>query len=169
MSRLQWNNLSQDTLSTGHDSPAFLVLGATPMGPRRRGTYALSRMRRDGGQCGDGTPPFLGRRRGWCVALFKSSPGRQEDKEQGSKRTRGKQDGGSCFEVSRPFGLQPRPVFAIGPWPGHCSVLLGPVLPSEWPRSHAATPLISYLSGREPGRELRHVVSCTAEPPRPPQ
>lgn len=55
----------------------------------------------------------------------------------------------SCFELSRPFGLQPRPVFAIGgpgPVTGHTDLLL--------------------LSC---ARELRHVVYCTAEPPRPPQ
>lgn len=34
---------------------------------------------------------------------------------------------GSCFEMSRPFGLQPRPVFAIGALArslGHTDLLL---------------------------------------------
>lgn len=37
MSRLQWNNLFQDTLSTGYDSPACLVLGEQTEGtPAKR-------------------------------------------------------------------------------------------------------------------------------------
>lgn len=56
---------------------------------------------------------------------------------------------GSCFEMSRPFGLQPRPVFAI----------------RGLARSLGHTDLL--LLSR--ARELRHVVYCTAEPPRPPQ
>lgn len=134
---MQRNHLFRDTLSV--DSSIELALRLWDPGKLYVRAEPLSRMHRERGQCGDRAPPFLGRRRGWCVPH--SSPLLRKTREQRTrvKENKRQTDGDSCFEMSRPFGLQPRPVFAIGPWPGHCSA------PPEWPRCH--TDLLSCWPG----------------------
>lgn len=62
---MQRNHLFRDTLSV--DSSIELALRLRDPGKLYVRAEPLSRMHRERGQCGDRAPPFLGRRRGWCV------------------------------------------------------------------------------------------------------
>lgn len=139
------------------DSSVEVNLGISRASCIGRYTYALSHAYcvPEQGQCGDMAPPFLGRRRGWCVPYSGPLLANKRTKNKGQREQEADRGQFLFRNVAAVWFVAKPCVRDSGPGPVNLVCL-----PNG---GHTHLLLLSS------GRELRHLAYCTAEPPRPPQ